>query len=294
MKGSGTAADPFLVSSVDDLRSISSANSYYKLTTDLDVNNSEFKDGWTNAAMKCAEFNGNNFKISNIACRDHAVFTLYGDTVIKNLALKGMYLSDSPLFAAYSENQTVTLENCIIEAEAHSVSSGYDVFISHTFETMRLTKNTVLNLKLITTAQISMHALFPSTFADTAQLCIDWHVIEPWESTRAVLFSSMGSLSDYFKNSFITGKVDCSLNLASDFSDCYIENSYLAVAAPALNLSSGGSKPHINGVCFFDKDLTDSFTVEFSGTGKLHALKTEQCKSLSYLQSIGFPVVSDV
>lgn len=76
LQGTGTELDPYLVTSLAELRTeITDANAYYKVTQDLDVIGTDLEKEWTVCTIACFQLDFNNKKLRNITTAlGHDVF----------------------------------------------------------------------------------------------------------------------------------------------------------------------------------------------------------------------------
>ena len=105
--GKGTADKPYLIYSVDHLKTINrntkykTKGSYLKQVDDLDLNNEE----WTPITTFCGNYDGNNKKISNLKVNNNGNAGLFND------------------LQRGASVQNLAIENCDIEEKARTEST---------------------------------------------------------------------------------------------------------------------------------------------------------------------------
>lgn len=87
LQGTGTELDPYLITSLAELRTgITDAAAYYKVTQDLDVRGTQHEVEWGECTLACLQLDFNNKKLRNLKCKDlQHMFLFDCDTMtIKN------------------------------------------------------------------------------------------------------------------------------------------------------------------------------------------------------------------
>lgn len=125
--GSGTAADPYLVLSADQLALISSyKSSHFRQIIDIDLNHLPYNqgEGWVPIASLPDKFtgsyDGDGFKISNLFIdRNHSQQSLFGvaeNATIENLTLENVYLdSGDGTGGLIGEGVNCVVRNCHVK-----------------------------------------------------------------------------------------------------------------------------------------------------------------------------------
>lgn len=82
LQGAGTALDPYLITSLAELRTeITNADAYYKVTQDLDTIGTEWEKEWEQCTIACKQLDFNYKKLANLLCKQgHHIF-LFAETV---------------------------------------------------------------------------------------------------------------------------------------------------------------------------------------------------------------------
>lgn len=99
IQGTGTQADPYLVTNCEELRwAVSQTNSYVKLVNDIDFNDDSILWLWEPLFFTCAELDGNHKKITNCYCYQKS-FLVVNDNdalhthIFKNTIIEAIYIS---------------------------------------------------------------------------------------------------------------------------------------------------------------------------------------------------------
>ena len=99
IQGTGTQADPYLVTNCEELRwAVSQTNSYVKLVNDIDFNDDSILWLWEPLFFTCAELDGNHKKITNCYCYQKS-FLVVNDAdashthIFKNTIIEAIYIS---------------------------------------------------------------------------------------------------------------------------------------------------------------------------------------------------------
>lgn len=119
LQGSGTELDPYLVTSLAELRTeITDANAYYKVTQDLDVRGTQHEVEWEECTLAFLQLDFNNKKLRNLKCKDlQHMFLFDCDTMtIKNAKFENIE-NKWALFGHTSGNYTYILNLTILDSE---------------------------------------------------------------------------------------------------------------------------------------------------------------------------------
>lgn len=99
IQGTGTQANPYLVTNCEELRwAVSQTNSYVKLANDIDFNDDSILWLWEPLFFTCAELDGNHKKITNCYCYQKSFLVVNdADTshihIFKNTIIEAIYIS---------------------------------------------------------------------------------------------------------------------------------------------------------------------------------------------------------
>ena len=75
LQGTGTELDPYLITSLAELRTeVTNAAAYYKVTQDLDVYDTEYETEWKQCTIACLQLDFDNKKIRNITALNNDIF----------------------------------------------------------------------------------------------------------------------------------------------------------------------------------------------------------------------------
>lgn len=318
MTGTGTLEDPYVILNVDDLYSMTSIGAYYRLDTDIDFNNTPYAQSFVPIPFKGLQLDGNGHTISNIysffPTTNANVFHTWAksqapvDQFICNLNMKNIYIHGKVINffgwpGPYPPTEgSLNLSNCVIAMKC-TPTAVQEFINSGSTDYMCLFggKRKVLNFTDCTLAvDADLHVISPvfnrATFS-RSQVKLNIRVFTPdaaADITKTLMFSTVFSDSYCFGN-ISYPPMDSKENYLNFCSKSQISNSYFVMDF------SGYEKlvlldSNVSNTCFYDKDIAGDvlFEERISGSseptpsGRLFALETEKCKSLSYLKSIGF------
>ena len=164
LQGNGTETDPYLISSLSDLRfmrdKVESDNAnwgdkYYKMTADIDMANKEPIDGigkW-NSCPFSGTFDGDGHVISNFNAGDYALFC-YLDGTVKNLGIVNITQESSNSFYTagiafqMGVKNGATITNCYVGGNIYMYIrslGGNTSFFSGMADRVGAGKNTIKN-----------------------------------------------------------------------------------------------------------------------------------------------------
>lgn len=259
--GTGTQADPYVVTTWDELvTAVYNYQSYVKLGADIDMND-EHPEGITTACeLRCEELDGDGHMIKNLSAVNLVyIFVInYSGVTIKNCDFFNFRIeanSSSPGvgYFAYGENKSINFYMCKFSGRMAGV--GYPVYINRGTASF---KRCSLNLETE-----GLFSVIP--FGNNAII---------FEYTN-VKFT--GAFSGYLyltlKNAYLSGSL-------TDGTSLWLEagcvDSVIDMECPAV---SGYSSEH----CLANSDKVSSIS---SAT----PVTTAQLTNAAYLASIGFPI----
>ncbi|MBR4627617.1 MAG: hypothetical protein IKO47_07970 [Ruminococcus sp.] len=298
MTGTGTQADPLVITDAADLYSLSTSGGpamYCKLGSDIDLNGTPYAENFSPIPLNCCELDGDGHCIRNIYVntpnRNVKVFNIPfygGDMVLKNLRLENTELIGENISVIASDYQnTVSLYNCTFVLNIRRMSDMSAISTTHC---LMASERVSLSMELST---IAVSGYYKRQFAvarnSQVRRC-HFHL---------VLEIGLGDTSDGSSGSFLTGctltdsYVTGSITAASQLTDstnmsynCSFNNSYTALSY--INQNNVYWNGNMTTPCFYDKELAGNR--DFTASRTYYGLTTVQCKNAEYLQSIGFLV----
>ena len=280
LNGDGTQENPYQITTVAEFRSMNDSNAYFKLMNDLDVNDSEWANGWTSVTLAFKEFDGDGHEIRNINYNGttQAITISSANSTIKKLAfLNFISIGSLRCFNAPASGVT-TFDMCNFSFDVNTdsffglggTSSGV-VFNRCSF-TLSGVANDFDSIHRATSAMTNCHIYL-----------VNFKLPDTLTGFHATSFIKLSSTRVSILGSAIkTG--DGTMQLFGDCTQCFValdmaDSAYRPTAFSAQSLSTP---------CFYDKDLMgETLTAQTN----VHALTTAQCKDKDYLNSIGFVVV---
>lgn len=117
LSGTGTIGDPFLITTLAELRGMSGMYEHYKVVNDLDAIGTIWEENWTAPLVLFQSLDFGNHKVRNLICNENGFLNCnqYIVFTIKNLVLENAKFTNCPVFAVgYSD--ALILENTSISA----------------------------------------------------------------------------------------------------------------------------------------------------------------------------------
>lgn len=117
LSGTGTLEDPFLITTLTELREANQIYKHYKVVNDLDAIGTIWEENWTAPLVLFLSLDFGNHKVRNLICNDNS-FLYCNQNIfftIKNLVLENAKFTNRPVFSA-NYNDALTLENTSISA----------------------------------------------------------------------------------------------------------------------------------------------------------------------------------
>ena len=296
MLGTGTQLDPYQITTVAEFRGMNDSNAYFKLMNDLDVNDSEWVAGWTEATMNFLELDGDGKSIWNINADlsganvnyGVGVFYVSNNSTIKNLNIMNTIMvgTNVRLFRATGSPSNIYLENCQIYLDFNTTSSSatrhsYNGVLCGYPTKMGINK-CVLNLKGTTSCVLIYGNGSSDGPVTNNHIAIDIKKTNVDTNSNRLMYAG-----GVFSKNFIIGKLELIGSTAFRFTmgrpqQCYIACEIIAEGAVRFS----GQNP--TSACFYDQELAG---ITMTAQTNVHALTTAQCKDKDYLNSIGFVVI---
>ncbi|MDE6035514.1 MAG: hypothetical protein K2G36_06350 [Ruminococcus sp.] len=308
IKGKGTAENPYIIMTADDLyfmSSIGGSDVYFSLGADIDFNNTPYADNFRPITLDCKHIAGNGHVIRNVNYvvngSDASMFVLTGDSQkisVENLYIENIRLTGKNvfLFGNTGENNSISLRYCTIimnditasepdtasETHKHCILHGAGIEISADY-----------CMFVIKSSSKTVYPYFSGDTITHSQMNFEIFVNDFVRSTggyNSVITESDVSDSYFFVN-ITTSKISGLSTFDFSSKKCVFSGCYLVCEVSSLiyNLYWYGN---IITTCFYDVDVLRRNNTVTSVNGdnikNIYKLTTEQCKDAEYLRSIGF------
>ena len=302
MQGTGTQADPYQITSVDELIEYAKKDDVYlKIMNDIDFNN---YSGWMlpTIDVRCFEIDGDGHSLNNIYIKNASLFNVTDKdglvfstrtSTFKNMTMEIIQIGNAPIFAGYEHQPSkfskyIQLLDCDIRIKSYptntifilfnTAGTGGKVFIN--------IRRSIINID----AYGCGYGICLINSVDTsANSTIEYSEIQVniYNGNNASLNPLIGRV--YIDNVAIFVNMD-KINNNSNynlFSYTTLTNSYVIAKQDNLQVMSWGfdSSTTFLSTCFYNKDYSN-----LPAVSNLHALTTDQCKSVSKLTELGFVV----
>lgn len=308
MKGKGTAENPYVITTADDLFSMSETGGndvYFSLGKDIDLNNTSYAENFKPIPLNCRQLSGNSHVIRNVnhvtPDGNASMFVLTGETqniTIENLYIENIRLSGKNvfLFGNSGKNNSISLKHCtvvmndMIVLDATSADENYRHCIVHDDGISVSADYCTFVIKA------QSYRIYPFFSGDTIS-----HTQMTFEIIANVFAGTTGGYNSVITDSVVTDSYffvnilsdKTSGRVAVDFSShtCRFSGCYLVcdVCSVVLNVYWYGE---IQSTCFYDIDVlrkNNQITlVDGDNLKNIRRLTTQQCKDPEYLRSIGF------
>lgn len=314
MTGTGTQADPFILTTVDDLYLMSTKGSksmYFKLGNDIDFNGTQYMTEFKSIPLLCASFDGDGHAIRNIQVYNtgspvtlfSVVNTTMGSVTVKmsNLVLENITLAGKEVVVfGGTVKHSILLNNCDISISAMNSTVVSNVgsnpagsIISGDYSTVNLESTTLV-------MQAELHLPHPFIFGGyikNSQIRLDMTFLEARtiEAVKEAVFTNVEVSNSYlFGTMNYKGESETAPLLVSNggtFSNFYQVVEYSGFKDAYWNSSFATT-------CFYDRNLLGDAEIKFTADAvapeNFHGLTTEQCKDVDYLQSIHYSCLGKV
>ena len=235
LQGNGTELDPYLITSLAELRTeITDADAYYKVTQDLDTIGTEWEKEWEQCTIACKQLDFNYKKLSNLLCKQgHHVF-LFAETVttivIKNAEFYNIENSQA-LFCrstlSYVGISLLTIINSsfLVKWTANKTvaddvaSAPYGILGFNT----TFVDNCVFDLKIFGTTTYIIRS--PSINRCHFKISGDFTLNKYRLRTANSIYSNIFTLFVFLQNTqkiYVTGDAKITLNTSSSSADMYL------------------------------------------------------------------------
>lgn len=293
--GTGTSESPYVVETWEEFLSVATSTSVYIKCADNCVwdFNRIAPEGIQNINISFADWDGNGVQLKNISYINQTDRNAFGlkfilstsapcnmkNVNIINCYVNSYYTSDSTAFLYISGRLHAT--NCTISAY---VNSG--VFLTDRFTGTSSSSNETMFNVCSFTVKLQNSSVFFSA-ANTNRKIQMMNCKIDFECSDTANIGNYNYPLMFWTNCKITGKLPTSgswnIQGSTLVVDAYSINSQ---GASSLRLSGGSSTTTVN-VLF----NSSKFPTNYSFPGAFKVASTTQMTDISYLQSIGFPVV---
>ena len=287
MTGTGTQADPYLVTTLGEfITAIGQSDTYVKLANDIEVSmDPTYKNGINSLIeVYCTAIDGDGHTISGLNVKSTQVFRFARASLVKNITIKNVMLncssSSSYLITCNAVNSTyATFQNVVISARMNCNNVCYGCFCNNGIWNNCAITFMVLNTKQCTTNSDNLN-IFNFTKATECAIRYD---------CDRLLFGSYGNVFIVLnaEDSYIFGKINSMQTKYSGtlFRSCVGCASYLDITGTSSNASLYTLNDRGLNIIVTDLITGVSFN-NMPSTSK--CLTSEQAKSEEYLNSIGF------
>lgn len=305
LQGSGTALDPFLVTSLAELRTeVNDKTKCYKVVNDLDVVNTEYEELWGTFYARFKQLDFDNKKLSNLRINDGIFhFEKITDDAftakIKNFRFENITILNTSIFITNQDNLNTSfnntpffLENGRIKA-INTIGNGKILIKENAgWPCAYVIKNVEIDIK----SNVSFEMLARANKSTWQNVLINLNVVG---AINRVLdsYPSLALPASTIDNVMITGKFGLNsqyliINYADIYSPRALTNTWILAEITGQEVSN---KQFIGitsaqNKCFYITEKITGFGGFQSVTNVLQ-VTDEQARSYEHLSSLGFLVV---
>lgn len=327
MNGTGTQADPYQITTVEELVSVVTKNDitvYAKLMNDIDFNNSDYIN-LDSMVFRLKEFDGQNHKISNIYTDKGTCFEFgisYNTQVIKNVIIEAVvinYTNDYCCLFKHIGDYSCEFNNCDFRVKLNNNNKNVNgMFICKTLNSNKnfTFNNCIFNIDtylydnvprsimgdVTNKSYVSYYFNYCEFNLNLISMCTIDHTVATGSSSADFysLFpgTNTGVKMEFkfcpiFINIYNLGKDECILaQIYGQYGAFNLYNSYIIIQSKGKYPNATIKMANITctATCFYDKELSGNFIFDESSLAidNLYGLTTAQCKDPAYLESIGF------
>ena len=281
LNGDGTQENPYQITTVAEFRSMNDATAYFKLMNDLDVNDSAWATGWTDATMNFKEFDGDGFEIRNINYNGTgiAITVSTSNATVKRTNFNNFISTGSASCIRNTASNNLYFNEC---------NFAFDVNTNHIFDVASSTSYVVFNRCAFTLSGVVLKQF--NRLAYGGNMMTNCHVNlsnlklpNAISGSQELAFINLNATRVSVTGSAIKD-VTGTVRWFASANHCFVAVDMAdSLYKPTIFSNSNPTSP-----CFYDKDLMgETLTVQTN----VHALTTAQCKNKDYLNSIGFVVI---
>lgn len=298
LQGAGTELDPFLVTSLAELRTeLNDKTKYYKVVNDIDVIGTSYEYNWGTLYARFKKLDFNNKKLSNlkttngILCFEKSNDNDSTKPILTNCKFENIVVIAKSLFVSLEDMSTYMtakvfdLINCAISAKTATEStSSHSFFMYNQYQV----KYNIDNLFLSIDATANIYKIFGNKAGSITNVQVDL-------ISTAILsrFAHSGNVDLIIDNFVISGKfkVDSAYMFenVSNFTNvwCIAEIEGVGTSAQTFYF-----KETAQNKCFYIIDKITGFA-NFAVVTNILRLTDEQAKDYAYLNSQGFLLIKD-
>lgn len=299
MTGSGTASDPYIIMTADDLMSDSGDYVYYKLGADIDFNGTVYARNFTGIHKGFRILDGDGHTIrgiyKNAPTESISLFTrfysehYYGASTIKNLKIEAEFIGqDITLFNSTTTSNEVAkiiVENCCFVFNCvETGNSDTSILESQTVDVHFRYSTLILNADIYGVDSLMWKGSFLG-----CQVRTDVVLHSPSENSNALWHTVAFTDTGCFGSIELKNNDGSSGNVVWAYQGVH-SNSYQAIKYKNVNEVYWSST--ISTVCFYDSDKNEGVVVKNmlneTNNERIYALTTAQCTDAEYLKSIGY------
>ena len=301
MQGTGTQADPYQITNIDELIEYANKDDVYlKLMNDIDFNN---YSGWmlSTIDVRCFEIDGDGHSLNNIYIKNVSLFNITDangpfttrTSTFKNMTMEIIQIGNSPIFTGYEQTSNqykrIQILDCDIRIKSYP-SNDITILYNSNSAYRRVGINirrSILNIDVYGCGYNII--LINSVEYDISNCTIEYCEIQVnvynGDNTNITLIGRM-----YVDNVAIfvnIDKVDTTNKTYNLLYNTQLSNSY--IISKQDNLESMNwtiSSITVLTTCFYNKDYMQLDT----SVTNLYDLTTAECKSVSKLTELGFIV----
>ena len=304
MQGTGTQADPYQITNVDELIEYAKKDDVYlKLMNDIDFNN---YSGWmlSSIEVRCFEIDGDGHSLNNIYIKNTNLFYITDDngpysvrtSTFKNMIMEIIQIGNSPIFIGYERHSSmhkyIQILDCDIRIKSYPTN---DITILH--NTSRWSERVGIRI-LRSILNIDVYGCgYNITLINSEESDFNWCSIEYSEiqvniyNGNNTTVSLIGRMNIDNVAIFVNmDKIDTNKTYNLLFNYTRLTNSYIIVKQDNLESMNwtidSGRLPTALSACFYNEDYIQLDT----SVTNLYGLTTAECKSVSKLTEIGFIV----
>lgn len=295
MTGTGTQADPYIISTVDDLYSLSTVGGavYCELGADIDLNGTPYAEHFSTIPLNCLSLDGKGHSIRNIyvsAPTDTVkIFEVQRDISISNLIVENFETIGLNIHIFASNNttsKTVSLYNCILILKITRLGTSPAGNNRNLMQYITTVNTELCTISVQGSMKLQYQIIKNSSYIRRTHIHLD--ITTQTANQQGGADTSIVGYTNV-TDSYITGRISSPSVLSGYLEMSYNTNFYNCYYA--LEFVNQGNIRWANSTfgspCFYDRELSGDKNFV---TTNFYGLTTAQCKDVEYLQSIGFIV----
>lgn len=306
MQGTGTQADPYQITNVDELIEYAKKDDIYlKLMNDIDFNN---YTGWMlpSIEVRCFEIDGDGHSLNNIYIKNKSLFYITDDngpytvrtSTFKNITMEIIQIGNGQIFKGYERSSAhhkyIQILDCDIRIKSYPTNSI--TILHNTGDWSERVGIRILRSIINVDVYGCGHSI---TLINSEEFDFNWCSIEYSEIQLNVYNGNntnvavIGRMNIDNVAIFVNiDKIDTNYSRYTYkilFNYTQLTNSYIIAKQDNLERMywnyDNSRLPTFLSACFFNKDYA-----QIGAMPNLYGLTTDECKSVSKLTEIGFIV----